>query len=110
MQTHLILVEEDLQLPHANSKVSLVELVGDVPSEGAKLPPLLHKGMEEAQTEQEVPPLLLQVEAREERGGECYFIWYMCIRTYTMQSEVYTRAWTYVHTYSISHVHDKIYT
>lgn len=73
MQTHLILVEEDLQLPHANSKVSLVELVGDVPSEGAKLPPLLHKGMEEAQTEQEVPPLLLQVEAREERGGECYF-------------------------------------
>ena len=76
--THLILVEEDLQLPHADTKVSLVELIRDVPSQGAKLPPLLHKSMKEAQTEQEVPPLFLQMEASEGgregggKGGECY--------------------------------------
>ena len=98
MQTHLILVEEDLQLLHANSKVSLIELVGDVPSEGAKLPPLLHKGMEEAQTEQEVPPLLLQVEAREERGGEGrgMLLHLVYVHKYTMQSEACTYVWTYV--------------
>ena len=48
--------EEGLQLPHANFKVRITELVGNVPSERAKLDALLDRSVEKAQTEQHFPP------------------------------------------------------
>lgn len=41
----------------SGSKVSLVELVGDVPSDGSELPPLLDSGMEEGHPVQHGLPL-----------------------------------------------------
>lgn len=41
----------------SGSKVSLVELVGDVPSNGSELPPLLDSGMEEGHSVQHGLPL-----------------------------------------------------
>lgn len=41
----------------SGSKVSLVELVGDVPSDGSELPPLLDGGMEEGNPVQHGLPL-----------------------------------------------------
>ena len=38
-------------------KVRIVELVGDVPAEAPVLLPLVNHGVEEAQAEQQVPPL-----------------------------------------------------
>ena len=48
---YLILVEEHLQLSYADTQVCLVELIGDVPTQGAELPPLLDQGVEETQSE-----------------------------------------------------------
>ena len=44
----VVLVYEHLELADADAEVRLVEPIGDVPAEGAKLPPLLDQGMEEA--------------------------------------------------------------
>ena len=72
--THLILIEEHLQLPHADPEVSLVELVGDVPAEGTELPPLLDQSVEEAEAKEELLPLTLygvgEREGGREGGGE----------------------------------------
>ena len=40
--SHLVLIQKHLQLFNTDSEVSLVELVGYVPTEGPKVPPLLH--------------------------------------------------------------------
>ena len=42
---------------HAGGEVSLVELVGDVPSEWSKHPPLLDGGVQEGHCVQRWPPL-----------------------------------------------------
>jgi len=47
--TYIVLVEEHLQLPDADPKVCFVELIGNVPTQGAKVPSLLDQPMEEAQ-------------------------------------------------------------
>mmetsp|Transcript_36239 Transcript_36239/g.69498 ORF Transcript_36239/g.69498 Transcript_36239/m.69498 type:complete len:386 (-) Transcript_36239:739-1896(-) len=51
------LVQEHLQLPQRNLEVRVRELVGDVPPEGAKLDALLHQGVEEGQSKQQLLPL-----------------------------------------------------
>ena len=47
-----------LHLLHGDSEIRLVELIGDVPAQGTKLPPLLYQGMEETQTKQPLVPAL----------------------------------------------------
>ena len=42
---------------HGGRQIGLVELVGDVPADGAKLPAFLHCGMEEAHAVQHGFPL-----------------------------------------------------
>ena len=68
----LVLVQEHLQLPQADAQVGLVELVGDVPAEGAELAALLDEGVEEAEAEEEFAPrhgLVAVVEEVEVRDG-----------------------------------------
>ena len=50
--TYFILIEEHLQLPHADTQIGLVELVGDVPAQRSKLAALLDQSVEEAQAVQ----------------------------------------------------------
>lgn len=50
---YLILVEEDVQLLHADAQIGLVELVWNVPTQWPKLSPFLHQRMEEAQAVQQ---------------------------------------------------------
>ena len=56
---YLVLIEEHLKLSDADSQVGLIVLIGDVPAERTKLPPLLHQGMEEAESKQQLFPLVL---------------------------------------------------
>ena len=48
----VLLKEED-----AGSEVAVVVLVRDAPAKGAKLAPLLHDAVQEAEAEQQLPPL-----------------------------------------------------
>lgn len=50
----LVLIQEHFQLKHADPQISLVELVGIVPANGAEFPSLLHNRVEEAEREQEL--------------------------------------------------------
>lgn len=52
--THIILIEEHIELRDADLEVCLVKLVTDIPSERAELPPLLHHRVEEAQSKQQL--------------------------------------------------------
>ena len=61
VKTHLILIEEHLELFDRDSEVSLVELIGNVPAESTKLASLLNQGMEETEAKQQLLPLFLQV-------------------------------------------------
>ena len=42
---------------HGGREIRLVELIWDVPTDGSKLPPLLHGGVEESHTVQHGLPL-----------------------------------------------------
>lgn len=53
---HLILVKEHLKLPHADSEVSLVELVRNVPPQGSKVSALLNQTVEETETKEQPLP------------------------------------------------------
>ena len=66
MFTDVVLVEEHVELLGADPQVRLVELVGDVPSQGSELPPLLHESVEEAEAEQEFAELGSLLVASEE--------------------------------------------
>ena len=57
-----------LLLPHTDTKVTLVEFIRDVPAQSSKLPPLLHKSMEEAQAEEKLTPDLRLVATLKEGG------------------------------------------
>ena len=57
-----------LLLFHTDTEVTLIELIGNVPSQGSKLPPLLHQSMEETQSEEKLAPNLRFVAALEEGG------------------------------------------
>ena len=60
-----------LLLLHADPEVGLVELVGYVPAESSKLPPLLHQSVEEAEAEEQLAPGLGLVAAlKEARIGD----------------------------------------
>mmetsp|Transcript_372 Transcript_372/g.699 ORF Transcript_372/g.699 Transcript_372/m.699 type:complete len:251 (-) Transcript_372:1384-2136(-) len=50
-----VLVNENQELSGADSEVGLVELVLDVPAEGAEEPSLLDEGVEEAEAEEHLP-------------------------------------------------------
>lgn len=50
----LVFVQEHPELAHADALVPVIKAIGDVPGQGAKLAPLLDKGMEEGQTQQQV--------------------------------------------------------
>ena len=56
---YLVFIEEHSELLDADSKVGLVELIGDVPSEGSKVPPFLNQRMEETETKKKTLPLVL---------------------------------------------------
>ena len=56
---YLVFIEKHSQLFDADSQVSLVKLVRDVPSERSKVPPLLYEGVEETQAKQQTLPLML---------------------------------------------------
>ena len=45
-----------LLLLHANSEVRFIELVGDIPPQSAKFPPLLHNGVEETDAKEQLLP------------------------------------------------------
>lgn len=51
--SHLVLVQEHLQLHDADPQIGFVELVRDVPSQGSELASLLDGGVEKAQTVQQ---------------------------------------------------------
>lgn len=57
--TCLVLVEEHVELSDTDSKIGFIELVGDVPAEGTKFPPLLNQGVEEAEAVQHLLQSLL---------------------------------------------------
>ena len=48
------LLNSNLQLSSTDSQVWLIELVGNIPAQRTKLSPLLHQGMEEAKTKQQL--------------------------------------------------------
>ena len=48
-----------MELPHRDSQIGFVELVGDVPANGAKLTALLDEGVEETQAIQHLLPGVL---------------------------------------------------
>ena len=50
--THIILVQKHVQLLGADSQISFVELVRNIPSEGSKLPSLLDQSVEETEPEE----------------------------------------------------------
>ncbi len=50
--THVVLIEEHVQLHGADSEIRLVELVGNIPSERAELAPFLDQSVEETQSEE----------------------------------------------------------
>ena len=52
--TYVILVEKHVELFGADSEIGLVELVGNVPSEGPELPSLLHERVEETESKQQL--------------------------------------------------------
>lgn len=54
---HFVKLVAYLHLPHANAKIRLVKLVRDVPAERSELASLLHQGMEEAETEEQLVPV-----------------------------------------------------
>lgn len=56
---YLIFIEEHSELLDADSEVGLIELIGDIPSEGSKVPPLLNQRMEETETKKKTLPLVL---------------------------------------------------
>lgn len=53
----LVLVQEDLQLPHRDAEVVLVELVRDVPPDGAELLALVDDGVEEGEAPEHLAEL-----------------------------------------------------
>ena len=55
-ETHIVLIEEHVQLPNRNAQVGFIELVEIIPSKRTKFPSFLHYGMEEDQTEQHSLP------------------------------------------------------
>ena len=57
---YLVLVEEDVQLLHADAQVSLIEFVWNVPTQRPKIPPFLHQRMEEAEAVQQCLELSLK--------------------------------------------------
>mmetsp|Transcript_22137 Transcript_22137/g.48342 ORF Transcript_22137/g.48342 Transcript_22137/m.48342 type:complete len:214 (+) Transcript_22137:1762-2403(+) len=63
-----VLVQEHLELPHADAQVILVELIRNVPANRAELAPLLHDGVEEGQAEQQLAELLVLHAALKELG------------------------------------------
>ena len=52
-------VEVVLHKLHAGREVCMVELVGAIPVEGAKLTPLLHAGVQEGHCAEDGPPLCM---------------------------------------------------
>lgn len=56
---YLVLVQEDVQLLHADAQIRLVELVWNVPTQWPELPPFLHQRVEEAQAVQQCLELSL---------------------------------------------------
>ena len=54
---YIHIIEVVLDKLHTCSKVSLVELIGDVPAKGPKLTPLLHSGVQEGHGVEHGPPL-----------------------------------------------------
>ena len=46
---YLILVQEHVELLYADSQVSLVELIRNIPPQGPKFPSLLYQSMEETE-------------------------------------------------------------
>eukprot|EP00967_Tisochrysis_lutea_P151732 scaffold295678_cov28-Tisochrysis_lutea.AAC.1 len=53
----LLLVEEHPQRFHRHFKIGAIKLVTDVPAERAELAPLLHDGVEEGHSKEELVPL-----------------------------------------------------
>lgn len=51
---YLVLVQEHVQLLHADPQVGLIELVRNVPTQWTKFPPLLDQGVEETETVQQL--------------------------------------------------------
>ena len=47
-------MNSNLQLSSTDSQVWLIELVGNIPAQRTKLSPLLHQGMEETKTKQQL--------------------------------------------------------
>ena len=45
-----------LLLSQTNTEVTLIELIGNVPAQGSKLPSLLHQSMEETQPKEKLAP------------------------------------------------------
>ena len=62
-----------LLLLHADPEITFIELIGNVPTQGAKLPSLLHQSMEETETKQQLAPRLGFVATLEE-GGVRYWV------------------------------------
>ena len=56
----LVVVQQHLQLPSADGQILVRELVRDVPANRAELPPVLNRGVEQAEPEQK-PPVLLRL-------------------------------------------------
>lgn len=57
-----------LLLPHADAKITLIELIGNVPTQSSKLSPLLYQSVEEAETKEQLAPDHGFVTALEEGG------------------------------------------
>ena len=68
IHTHLILVEEHVQLPDWDPQIRLIELVRIIPSERAELLSFLHVGVEEAEAVKHALPGALLLARREELG------------------------------------------
>ena len=77
---YLIFIEEHPQLFDADTQVSLVELVRNVPSQWSKIPPLLNKSVEETQAKKQALPFMLQQQQHRNmktdlQQHKCYYTW-----------------------------------
>ena len=66
VSTYVVLVDEHVELAHGDAQVRLVELVRDVPADGAERAPLLDHSVEEAQAVQQLLERRLQQPQRQQ--------------------------------------------
>ena len=58
--THIIVIQEHLELSHTNTQVGLIEFIRNIPAKRTKLSPFLYNTVEEAESKEKFSPCMLK--------------------------------------------------